>query len=402
MDVTLKAEPVAGIGAVCDALGLSTATFYRRRAALALASLATSTAIEGKAPGTDQLIEQSEAGGLLDVAVCGHAEQSATGPELTVDRTADSTPARSEVEPPGAPASKPKPISPRALSADERAQVMAALNEDRFCNLAPAEVFATLLDEGTYLCSERTMYRILADHAQLRERRNQLRHPQYVAPELMATKPNQLWSWDITKLKTFIKCQYFHLYVILDVYSRYVVGWRVETCESGELAKDLMETSCQRQKIQPGMLSMHSDNGPAMISQPVASLLITLDVAKSHSRPHVSDDNPFSEAQFKTLKYRPSFPERFASLEHARVFLREFFAWYNTAHHHSRLALLTPYDVHHGRVDERIAQRAAVLDAAYAAKPQRFVHRPPAPRRPPQIVWINPPKESPANEETRA
>ena len=246
------------------------------------------------------------------------------------------------------------------------------------------------------------MYRILVDHAQLRERRNQLRHPQYAAPELMATGPNQAWSWDITKLKTFVKSQYLHLYVILDIYSRYVVGWRVETCESGELAKELMETACERQKIPPGLLTMHSDNGPAMISQSVASLLITLDVAKSHSRPHVSDDNPFSEAQFKTLKYRPNFPERFASLEHARAFLREFFAWYNTAHHHSRLALLTPHDVHHGLVDQRISQRAAVLDAAYAAKPERFVRRAPTPRRPPETVWINPPKQSPATEEARA
>ena len=217
----------------------------------------------------------------------------------------------------------------------------------------------------------------------------------------MAIKPNELWSWDITKLKTFVKCQYFHLYVILDVFSRYVVGWRVEICESGELAKDLMETSCERQQIQPGILSMHSDNGSAMISQPVASLLITLDVAKSHSRPHVSDDNPFSEAQFKTLKYRPTFPDRFASLEHARAFLREFFAWYNTEHHHSGLALLTPHDVHHGLVDQRIGQRALVLEAAYAATPERFVSRPPTPRRPPETVWINPPKPSAATEEAR-
>lgn len=392
MEITVQqAEPVGvGIGSVCAALGLSPATFFRRRAALA-AQATSKTEIE-LAAATDPPTEGPQEGGLLVLAVCGLDEQTATAPELTAGRSIDLTPARSGVA----------PTSPRALSAEERSQVMAALNEDRFCNLAPAEVFATLLDEGKYLCSERTMYRILADHAQLRERRNQLRHPQYAAPELMATKPNQLWSWDITKLKTFVKCQYFHLYVILDVYSRYVVGWRVETCESGELARDLMETTCERQSIQPGVLSMHSDNGPAMISQPVASLLITLDVAKSHSRPHVSDDNPFSEAQFKTLKYRPSFPERFASIEHARAFLREFFAWYNTEHHHSRLALLTPSDVHHGLVDQRLGQRALVLDAAYAARPERFVRRPPTPRRPPQTVWINPPKEPPATEEPQA
>lgn len=393
MDTTLKLEPVGDIGTICDALGLSTATFYRRRAAAAR-KRATPTP-------TPLTIEPSSPSGLVSRAVPGQDDQSATAPGLAADPCTDATPARNEAEPSATVVRDVKRSSHRALSEAECNLVLAALNEDRFCNLAPAEVFATLLDEGKYMCSERTMYRILAAHAQLRERRNQLRHPQYTAPELMATAPNQLWSWDITKLKTFVKCLYFHLYVILDVFSRYVVAWRVETCESGELAKDLMETACERQHIQPGVLSMHADNGPAMISQSVASLLIALDVAKSHSRPHVSDDNPFSEAQFKTLKYRPDFPERFASLQHSREFLREFFAWYNTEHHHSRLALLTPHDVHHGLVDERLSHRARVLDAAYAANPERFVGRPPAPRRPPTTVWINPPKDSTTTEETR-
>ena len=214
--------------------------------------------------------------------------------------------------------------SPRALSPQERAQVLATLNEERFCNLAPAEVYATLLDEGTYLCSERTMYRILDEHSQLRERRNQLRHPSYAAPELMATKPNQLWSWDITKLKTFVKSQYFHLYVILDVFSRYVVGWMVADHESGDLAQALIDQTCARQGITPGSLTFHADNGSAMVSQPVAFLLASLGITKSHSRPHTSDDNPFSEAQFKTLKYRPDFPERFASQPGARDYLAYF------------------------------------------------------------------------------
>ena len=393
MDSVVLGKPAGvSVRALCLALGLPAATYYRRRAALSLPAT-----IEP----AGRTIEPSQVGALLVVAGCGHDEQRATAPEGAVDQGAVSSPARSGVEPIGT-APKGKRPSPRALSADERAQVLAALNDDRFCNLAPAEVFATLLDEGKYMCSERTMYRILAADAQVRERRNQLRHPQYTAPEFMATGPNQTWSWDITKLKTFIKSQYLHLYVILDIYSRYAVAWRVETCESGELAKELMETACERQKIQPGLLTMHSDNGSAMVSQTVASLLVTLDVAKSHSRPHVSDDNPFSEAQFKTLKYRPHFPERFASIEHARQFLRDFFAWYNTQHHHSRLALLTPHDVHHGLVDERLAHRARVLDAAYAAKPERFVHRAPAPRRPPETVWINPPKPIPATEEARA
>ena len=296
----------------------------------------------------------------------------------------------------------PKKKPPRALSDQERAQVLATLDQDRFCNLAPAEVYATLLDEGTYLCSERTMYRILDEHSQLRERRNQLRHPAYTAPELMATKPNQLWSWDITKLKTFVKGQYLHLYVILDVFSRYVVGWMVAEHESGELAKALIDQTCQRQGITPGELTFHADNGAAMVSQPVAFLLASLGITKSHSRPHVSDDNPFSEAQFKTLKYRPGFPERFASVGHARAFLGDFFCWYNTEHHHDGLALMTPHDVHHGLVPQRLAQRARVLEAAYAAHPERFVHGAPTPAAPPDAVWINPPKAPSATEEARA
>jgi putative transposase len=394
MDAALKSEPVGNINPICDALGLSTTTFYRRRAVGARKSATPSS--------TPLPIEPSPPSGLVSMAAPGQDDQTATEPGLNPNMGTDTTSARNAIERSATVVPKAKPISHRALSTVECNLVLAALNEDRFCNQAPAEVVATLLDEGKYMCSERTMYRILAAHAQLRERRNQLRHPQYTAPELMATGPNQLWSWDITKLKTFIKCMYFHLYVILDVYSRYVVGWRVETCESGELAKDLMETTCERQQIQPGVLSMHADNGPAMISQPVASLLITLDVAKSHSRPHVSDDNPFSEAQFKTLKYRPDFPERFASIQHAREFLRGFFAWYNTQHHHSRLALLTPHDVHHGLVDERLSQRARVLDAAYAANPERFVRSAPTPHRPPTTVWINPPKDPTAPEEPRA
>ena len=218
----------------------------------------------------------------------------------------------------------------------------------------------------------------------------------------MAQKPNQLWSWDITKLKTFVKCQYFHLYVILDVFSRYVVGWMVAEREAGELAKALIDETCERQGIKPGELTFHADNGSAMIAQPVAFLLASLGVIKSHSRPHVSDDNPFSEAHFKTLKYRPDFPERFASLAHARAFLRAFFDWYNTQHHHDGLALLTPHDVHHGLVQERLAHRRRILDAAYAAHPERFVRRPPSPAAPPHTVWINPPKQPTPTKEAQA
>ena len=408
MEAAVKMAPTIGIVALCAALGLSRATFHRHLRAVRTPS---PPPMITHASSSDNLSARSP------VAVCGHGTQGATAPPPPLDSATEVDAARSRgdrVAPPlevvAGPVESPptasdvlsKNKSPRALSAEERALVIAALDEERFCNLAPAQVYATLLDEGRYLCSQRTMYRILDEQSQLRERRNQLRHPSYVAPELMAQKPNQLWSWDITKLKTFVKSQYLHLYVILDVFSRYVVGWMVAECESGELAKALIDETCARQGITPGQLTFHADNGAAMVAQPVAFLLASLGITKSHSRPYVSDDNPFSEAQFKTLKYRPGFPERFASLEHARAFLRDFFAWYNIQHHHQGLALLTPHDVHHGLVAERLAQRARVLDAAYAAHPERFVRRAPAPAAPPQTVWINPPKLPPATKEEQA
>lgn len=229
--------------------------------------------------------------------------------------------------------SKPRLCAPRAaplrkLSIEERNKVMETLNADRFCDLAPAQVYATLLDEERYLCSERTMYRVLAENKQVRERRTQRRHPQYAAPQLLATAPNQLWSWDITKLLGPAKCTYFHLYVILDVFSRYVVGWMVAEKESAALAKKLIEETCARQEIRPGQLTVHADRGTSMKSKPVALLLADLGATKTHSRPHVSNDNPFSEAQFRTLKYRPDFPERFGSIQHARQHCVDFFTWY--------------------------------------------------------------------------
>ena len=405
MDAAVNLAPAIGVVALCAALGLSRATFHRRREATRAPSLPPIIAV----PPSD------EKGGLGPVAVRGLGTEGATAPQRPFVLATEVDAARNRddlvacaltvadpVGSPPLPTVHPKRKSHRAIPDEDRAQISAILNEDRFCNLAPAEVYATLLDEGRYLCSERTMYRILDEQSQLRERRNQLRHPAYVAPELMAKKPNQLWSWDITKLKTFVKSQYFHLYVILDVFSRYAVGWMVAEHESGELAKALIDETCARQNITPGELTFHADNGSAMIAQPVAFLLASLGITKSHSRPHVSDDNPFSEAQFKTLKYRPDFPARFASLAHARAFLRSFFDWYNNRHHHDRLALLTPHDVHHGLVAERLAQRARVLDAAYAAHPERFVHRAPVPVAPPDTVWINPPKPQPATLEAQA
>ena len=237
---------------------------------------------------------------------------------------------------------------PRALPLEERERVRAVLHDDRFADLPPAEVYATLLDEGKYLCSIRTMYRILQAHGEVQERRRQLRHPRYRAPELLATKPKQLWSWDISKLKGPVKWTYFYLYVLLDVFSRYVVGWLVALQESATLAQRLIEQTCERQGIAEGTLTIHADHGSAMIAKSVALLLADLGVTKTHGRPHVSNDNPYSESQFKTLKYSPDFPDRFGSLQDARSFLLDFFQWYNTMHHHSGLGRLTPWDVHHG------------------------------------------------------
>src|SRR2546422_3867488 len=289
-----------------------------------------------------------------------------------------------------------RPLPARALRPAERETVLAHLREERFQDRSPAAVYATLLDEGRYHCSIRTMYRFLKQEGESRERRDQLTHPPYQKPELLATAPNQLWSWDITKLLGPAKWTYFYVYVILDVFSRYVTGWMVAMRESAELAKRLIAESCVKQQIQRGQLTLHADRGTSMSSKPVAFLLADLGVTKTHSRPHVSDDNPFSEAQFKTLKYRPEFPERFGSIVDARGFCQVFFPWYNTDHHHSGIALLTPADVHLGCAATRIAARAEVLAGAYAAHPDRFVRGLPRPSAAPTAVWINPPKSPPA------
>jgi putative transposase len=289
-----------------------------------------------------------------------------------------------------APNSRPTPM--RALAPEERAAVLAVLHEPRFADLAPAEVYATLLDEDRYLCSERTLYRVLAENAEVRERRDHLRHPHYAAPELLATRPNELWSWDITKLLGPTKWTYYYLYVMLDVFSRYVVGWMLAYRESAALAEKLIAESCERQGVAPGQLTVHADRGPAMTSKPVAFLMADLGVTKSHSRPHVSNDNPFSESQFKTMKYRPDFPECFGSIEHGRSFAADFFRWYNLEHHHVGLGLFTPHDVHHGLAATKRERRGRVLAEAYALHPERFPNGSPSPRSLPTAVWINPPK----------
>lgn len=287
-----------------------------------------------------------------------------------------------------------RPAPPRALSPEEREEVLDILHSERFQDKAPHEVYATLLDEGAYHCSIRTMYRILGENFEVKERRNQLRHPDYKKPELLATAPNQVWSWDITKLLGPVKWTYFYLYVILDIFSRYVVGWMVASCESAELAKRLITESCEKQGIQKGQLTIHADRGSSMKSKPVAFLLSDLGITKTHSRPHTSDDNPYSEAQFKTLKYRPDFPERFGSIEDARAFCQTFFHWYNQEHRHTGISLLTPEMVHYGRADMTIQSRQNVLTAAYEAHPERFVRKMPLHKLLPEAAWINPPKKA--------
>ena len=289
-------------------------------------------------------------------------------------------------------APQPRPTPERALSQEEKDQVRQVLNSERFQDSAPRQVYATLLDEEEYLCHWRTMYRILDEHGEVRERRNQLQHPVYTKPELLATGPNQLWSWDITKLKGPAKWTYYYLYVVLDVFSRYVVGWMVAQREAANLAQKLIAQSCAKQGIEPSQLTLHADRGPSMRSKSVAQLLADLGVTKTHSRPYTANDNPYSESQFKTMKYRPGFPERFDSLADARSWAREFFRWYNHDHRHSGLGLMTPATVHHGQAETVRQQRQQVLLAAYTAHPERFVRGVPTPPELPREVWINKPQ----------
>jgi putative transposase len=331
----VEATPELGLRAACEALGISRATLYR-------------------------------AGGQV-----------------------------SEAEPASMPVS-PEPrrsSQPRALVPAERAAVLEVLTGERFADQAPHQVWAQLLDEGVYLCSIRTMYRILAEHGAVKERRDQLRHPVYSKPELLAVGPNEVWSWDITKLLGPAKWTYFYLYVIIDIYSRCVVGWMLADRESAVLAKRLIEETIQKQGVVPGQLTVHADRGSSMKSGLVAQMLADLGVTKTHSRPHCSDDNPFSESQFKTMKYRPQFPERFGSYQDAHAFCREFFAWYNGVHRHSGIGLHTPAAVHSGLALELTKQRADVLLGAYHLHPERFVRKAPVPPALPTQVWINPPKQ---------
>lgn len=393
--------PVIGVAAACRQLGVPRSAYYRARRAVAPTPADGATA---------------QAGGSTDgpVAAHGHAPvlpvtALASPPPADVS-PADVSPA--DVSDPSLPAAEacadasPADVSPaerrspRALSPTERSQIWATLNSERFADCTPREVYATLLDAGIYLCSWSTMYRMLRTTGEVTRRRDPPRRTAYAKPELLATGPNQLWSWDITKLKGPVTWTYYYLYVIIDVYSRYVVGWMIAERESADLAETFIAETTAKEGIPPGQLTLHADRGSAMTSTSVSQLLVDLGIIKSHSRPSVSDDNPFSEAQFKTVKYHPTFPDRFGSLEDARAWARPFFAWYNHDHHHTGIGLLTPATVHRGQAPVVRAARQATLDAAYQAHPERFVRGQPQPPALPPAVWINPPAASAAAQQT--
>jgi putative transposase len=290
---------------------------------------------------------------------------------------------------------RPRPRPARALTTPQQQVVLDLLHAPRFADQAPAEVYASLLDEGVYHCSIRTMYRILVQHDEVRERRNQLRHPVYQKPELLAERPNQVWSWDITKLMGPTKWSYFYLYVILDIFSRRVVAWCVADAETATLFKPLFDDAVAKHQVPPGQLTLHADRGGPMKAKATALLLADLGVTRSHNRPHTSNDNPFSESHFKTLKYQPQFPQRFGCIEDARSFCRRFFDWYNQDHHHSGIGLMTPDQVHYGQINAVYAARQHTLDQAFRNNPHRFVNKQPTPPAKPTAAWINPPLPTP-------
>jgi putative transposase len=295
--------------------------------------------------------------------------------------------------PPKPRSTTPRPAPPNKLTEAEAAEILDVLRSSRFVDLSPAQAFFILLDEGVYLASVSSFYRLLRAHGEVRERRRQASHPARVRPELVARMPLVVWSWDITKLKGPRRGEYYDLYVVLDIFSRYVVAWLVAPCESGELAKELIADAVARHRVPPGQLNIHADRGSSMTSNPVVELLAFLGIGRSHSRPHVSNDNPYSESQFKTLKYCPAFPERFGFIEDARAFCETFFTYYNHDHHHSGIGYHTPASVHYGTAIEVRAQRQNTLAAAYTANPTRFRHRQPEAPELPTVAWINEPTE---------
>jgi putative transposase len=352
--------PLVGAKAACAAVGLPRASYYRARPSTGDSAHDSRTAAPGGPPGPDH-----------DVPASAEVREPDHAPALV----------------------RARQVQPRALTEAERAAVLEVLHCERFADMAPAAIYATLLDEGVYLCSQATMYRLLRQRGETGDRRRHATHPAKVKPELVADAPNRVWSWDITKLHGPAKWTYFYLYVILDIFSRYPVGWMVASRESAVLAERLIAEAVRKQQVDRGQLTLHADRGSSMASKPVAFLLADLGVTKSHSRPHCSNDNPYSEAQFKTLKYRPDFPDRFGSIQDARVFCDRFFGWYAHEHRHSGIGLHTPADVHYGRAHAIREARGRVLDAAHHAHPERFVRKAPEPPKLPTAAWINKPED---------
>lgn len=331
MDAAVEVIDDVGVQPVVDALGLSRATFYRRR----------------------------------------------QGP----------VPVRRPSAPPG-----------RSLAVEERSKVLDVLRNEKNLDSSPAEVYSSLLSQGIYLCSIRTMYRVLKSAKEVRERRNRAKHPVRQKPELVATRPNQVWSWDITKLSTGKAFSYLFLYVILDIFSRYVVGWMIAERENSRLATLLIEETFKRQGVEPDQLVLHADNGPQMVSGTTVQLCAKLGIMRSHNRPYVSNDNPFSESHFATAKQHSLFPKKFGCLDDGLSWGREFFPWYNEKHHHSGLVHLTPSQVHTGTYPGILEKRQAALDEAFGKNPERFVNGAPKVKLLPRAVWINPPEEKKAEE----
>ena len=377
-----------GVSASCGSVGISRASYYR-----AIAQPSTELSPAGDNPTVPSATELS--GGP---APAGH-DTTPVVPVVAAELTCDPAPAGPDLAPagPAATADLTCDLAPavhtRSLTVEERQSILDVLHSERFVDRAPAEVYHTLLDEGVYWGSIRTYYRILAENQEVKERRAQRRHPEYQKPELIATGPNQVWTWDITKLLGPAKWTYYYLYVILDIFSRYVVGWMLAEREASVWARQLIEETYEKQNIRPGQLTMHSDNGSPMQATPMVGLHARLDITKTNSRPHVSNDNPFSESQFKTLKYSPGFPRRFeGGFDEASEFCKGFFPWYCKEHRHSGIAFLTPEMVHYGLADKALAKRHLHLLDAYHAHPERFIKGPPKPRQLGRAVYINPPK----------
>jgi len=382
--------PVVGVTAACEAIGVARASFYR---SARTRGTRESLVIGAPEPGAVPIRPDRPGPSLRNAGAVGERSEQILPHQVTDQAGAEPLPVTGTTD-----TVMPR-VHSRALGEAEQQAVMEVLDSSRFRDAAPASVYATLLDAGIYLASERTMYRLLAAAGQTRARRDQLVHPTYCKPELLATAPNQVWSWDITKLLGPAKWTYFYLYVILDIYSRYVVGWMVAHREHADLAERLIAETIAKQAVPAGQLTLHADRGSSMTSKPVAFLLADLGVTKTHSRPHVSNDNPYSESQFKTLKYRPGFPDRFASIEETRAFCQNFFRWYNTEHRHSGIGLLPPKVVHYGQAQAAYDARCQVLAAAHAAHPERFVRQAPRPPQLPTAAWINPPTPTDSDSE---